>query len=197
MIFIDFLTLLLINMSAGFIILAAYVFRGLDDENQPRWSLGFFPVGLIALIFGGYIAMYWPLPGQFNAAYGDMSVLFGVIFLFAGLGMAMRWKLSVIAAYAFPAGVGAIVVGIQIWMLQITKSPALTAAGFVLSGLAGVCAFPTTTILRNQMNWRLLAAAVLLLVALIWMVTAYAGIVAHMSGFKAWMPQILEMSQAK
>jgi putative membrane protein len=45
--FIDYLTLMLINLSAGLALLAAYVYFGLGTSNQKRWIPGFGVVGAI------------------------------------------------------------------------------------------------------------------------------------------------------
>jgi len=186
--FIDFLTLLLINMGAGFLILAAYVAWGMDDEDQRPWSLGFLAVGLVAVIFGGYLVTTWPLPAQFNSAFGECTVLLGILFLMAGLGLARDWRLSVIAGYAAPAGLAAIVFGVRIIMLELTKTPLPTGAGFILSGLAGLSALPTVTICRHVKPWRYFAALVLAGIAALWLFTACAGIWGHMEGFSKWVP---------
>jgi putative membrane protein len=39
--FIDYITLMLINLVAGLILLATYVYFGLDEPNQKRWIPGF------------------------------------------------------------------------------------------------------------------------------------------------------------
>lgn len=186
--FIDFVTLLLTNMGAGFLILAAYVARGMDQEDQRPWSLGFGAVGLVAVIFGGGLVTSWPLPGPFNSAFGECSVLLGILFLMAGLGLALGWRLSVIAGYAIPAGLAAIVFGVRILQLGLTKAPIPSGAGFILSGLAGLFALPTVTIGKNSLPWRYFAAFVLLGIAAMWLFTAVMGISGHMSGFSKWVP---------
>ncbi|MEG3959539.1 DUF981 family protein [Microcoleus sp. herbarium2] len=47
--FIDYLTLMLINLAAGLALLAAYVYFGLGVSNQKRWISGFGVVAAIAL----------------------------------------------------------------------------------------------------------------------------------------------------
>ncbi len=39
--FIDYITLMLINMVAGLFLLADYVYRGIDSYNQRQWIPGF------------------------------------------------------------------------------------------------------------------------------------------------------------
>ena len=71
--FIDFVALLLVNMTAGYVLLAAYVLKGLDDPDQSKWGLGFAPAGSLSPVFGSYLLFTWPLPGQYNSAFGEMG----------------------------------------------------------------------------------------------------------------------------
>lgn len=187
--FIDFLTLMLINMAAGLVLLAWYVARGLDDPDQPRWAPAFAIVGLIALLNGFRIAWLWPLPGgTFNVAFGDTSVLFGALFVGAAISLAKSRDLMPLAVYAFFAGLAAILVGVRIWNLWITQLPVLSGVGFILTGCAGVFAGPTLWLRKNMMV-RYAGAAVLLAAAAIWALTGYAGYWDHLERFLKWMPK--------
>ena len=55
--FINYITLMLINMVAGLVLLADFVYRGLDGANLKRWIPGFGLVGAIALVTG--LHMMW------------------------------------------------------------------------------------------------------------------------------------------
>ncbi|HEY3398456.1 MAG TPA: DUF981 domain-containing protein [Armatimonadota bacterium] len=193
MLFIDFLTLLLVNMAAGFALLAHFVFRGLDREDQRAWVPGFAMVGAIAVIFGGYQTLCWPLPGQFNTAFGEMSVLLGTVFLGAALALGLGRGLGAVTLYAFFAGLAAMVVGVSIYVQHLTASPLVTAAGFLLSGLAGVCSGPTLLLGRRHRLFRVAITAVLLGIALLWMAVAYPAYWGHMSHFGKWEPVIHQM----
>ncbi len=186
--FIDYITLLLINMTAGYCLLSGYVYRGLDDPLDKRWLPGFIIVGFIALVFGAHMTATWPIVGAFNSAYGEMSVLFGVIFLGAALAIAKGWSLLTVTIYAFYAGLAAVLLGIRIIDMGMTKVPLLSGIGFILSGLGGVLAAPTLTWLRQSRPFRTLAAIVLGAAALIWAFTGYMAYWAHMEGFAGWVP---------
>jgi putative membrane protein len=187
--FIDFVSLLLVNMVAGFVLLAFYVYFGLEDAHQKRWAPGFLLVGLVAVIFGGHIVMTWPLPGSFNTAYGESSVLFGSVFLGAGVCMALGWGLETVVLYALFAGLAAVVMGAQIFRLGLSSLPWLTAAGFVLSGGLGVCAAPVYLWLRGCRPARILGTLAALGAALIWTINAYPAYWMHLQGFTKWVPK--------
>jgi len=189
--FIDYITLLLLNMVAGYFLLGLYVLRGLDDPLHPRWTPGFAIVGLVAFVFGVHMVMTWPVPGAFNSAFGEMSVLYGVTFLGAALAIAHGWSLLPVTVFAFFSGMAAVVLGVRIVDLGLTQQPTVTGIGFVLSGLGGVFAAPTLLYLRSNRPWRVLASLVLLGVAAIWASIGYYAYWNHMEGFGQWVPLVM------
>ena len=62
--FIDYISLMLINMVAGLSILAYYVYSGIDSADQKRWVPGFGMTGAIALTTG----LHMIFTCQFQAA---------------------------------------------------------------------------------------------------------------------------------
>jgi putative membrane protein len=185
--FIDYITLMLINMVAGLFILAFYVYRGLDDSNQKRWIPGFGMTGGIALATGLHMIWTWPIPGSFNIAFGETTVLFGILFITTAIALAQGWDLLTLAIYAFFAGLASIVIGLRILNLGLTQQPLLSGIGFILTGLGGVCAAPTLY-LRTNKTWRLLGALVLVVAALIWVATGYPAYWNHLETFQKWVP---------
>ncbi|MCD8485749.1 MAG: DUF981 domain-containing protein [Desertifilum sp.] len=185
--FIDYITLMLINMVAGFVILAYYVYEGLDQVNPKKWIPGFGMVGAIALVTGLHMIFTWPVIGSFNIAFGETSVLFGILFMTASIAIAQGWDLITVAIYAFFAGLVAILLGVRMINLDLTRQPLLSGIGFILSGLGGVCAAPALY-WRNLRIFRLVGVVVLLLAAAIWAITGYLAYWDHLSGFSDWQP---------
>jgi len=186
--FIDWASLLLLNMMAGYFLLAYYVYAGLDEPDQTKWSPAFAMVGALAAIFGGIMAVTWPLPGTYSSIYGEMSVLLGFVFLGAGVAMAKGWSLRAVACYAFFPGIAAVVIGIRIIDLRLTLTPVMAGVGFILSGLAGVFAAPTLAWMKSDRPFRTLAAIVLAITGLIWAATTYPEYWIHMKLFARWAP---------
>jgi len=186
--FIDFLTLMLINMTAGLFILAAYLIWGLDDQDQGKWAPAFGTVGLLALACGLRMAWTWPLPGSFNCAYGELSVLFGALFAATAVAMAKGWNLIPIALYAFFAGLAAIVTGARFVDLGMSQMPVLTGAGFVLTGLGGILAAPAL-MLRARKIVRIAGALTMAAAGAIWALTGYGAIWMHLEAFEKWTPK--------
>ncbi len=91
------------------------------------------------------------------------------------------------AVYGFFAGLVAIVAGIRIINLNLTRQPLISGIGFILTGLGGVFAAPTLYWKTNR-TWRLIGVAVLIVAALIWAFTGYLGYWNHLESFQKWVP---------
>lgn len=189
---INYITLMLINMVAGLVLLAMFVYQGLDSPNRKQWIPGFGITGAIALVTGLHMIWTWPLSGSFNIAYGETTVLFGILFTATSLALSFGWELIAIAIYGFFAGLAAIVIGLSLIQLELTRNPLLSGIGFILTGLGGVLATPTLLYLRTNRSWRLLGAVVLLAAAAIWAIVGYTAYWGHMSQYVDWQPSTLQ-----
>ncbi|HEX9841427.1 MAG TPA: DUF981 domain-containing protein [bacterium] len=185
--FIDYVTLMLINLVAGLVLMAAWIFLDADTPAQRRWGPGLLMSGLLALVTGLHMIFTWPLPGPFNILYGEMSVFFGI--LLVGLGFVLLAGLDVlpIAIYAAFVGVAALLIGVQVLNLGLSKHPALTGVGFIWMGVIGLGAVPMLR-LRGLPAFRVFGAVGLLIAAVIWAVTGYTAYWGHIEPFGKWKP---------
>ena len=195
--FIDYLTLIMINMVAGTALLAYYLWKGVDGKDQRSYAPAFGGVGLLALILGLQMATTWPLPGSYNIAFDESTALFGVVFLSAAVAFAFGWDLSPTSIVAFFAGIYAVLVGVRIMALGMTKEPLISAVGFILAGLGGIFAPPFFMYFRNNKTFRYLAILVLLVTVAIWAVTFYGSIWGHLEAFAKWVPATMVTPPAK
>ena len=184
--FIDYLTLLLANMGAGLAVLAFFFLRGYGTPNERPWSAALAMVGLVALAGGLYMALTWPIQGMMghdqrwaNAAYGESSVLLGIVFLGAALAVGRGWSLVPVTIYAAIAGGIAILNGVYIYVLGLSAAPSMTAAGFILTGLAGPLSL-WTTLAPGRKIPKVLVAVLLLAVAAFWLFTAGTSYWGHL-----------------
>jgi putative membrane protein len=187
--FINYITLMLINMVAGLVLLATFVYQGLDHTSPKQWIPGFGMTGAVALATGLHMIWTWPVRGSFNIAYGETTVLFGILFIATSLALAFGWDLLTVTIYAFFAGLTSILIGVRIINLDLTQRPLLSGVGFILTGLGGVLAAPTLLYLKTSRGWRLLGAVVLIAAALIWAITGYLAYWGHMAGYSDWQPR--------
>ncbi|HTX90688.1 MAG TPA: DUF981 domain-containing protein [Anaerolineales bacterium] len=186
--FIDYLTLIMINLVAGTALLAYYIAFGMDSKDQHSYASGFSIVGLLGLVLGLVLTFTWPLPGSYNIGYGEATTLFGAVFLGTGIALAMGWDLIPVAIYSFFAGVDAVIIGVRIISLNLTNEPLVSGVGFIIAGLGGVFAFPFLKWFRNNKVLRYIGAAVVVASAVIWAVTFYASLWAHMASFAKYLP---------
>jgi putative membrane protein len=185
--FIDYLTIMLVNLVVGFVLLAYYLFQGIGDPYQQRWVPGFAAVGIIGVATGLHMVFTWPLVSSFNIAFGEMELLFGVLFLIAALALAYDWSLVSVAIYAFFAGIAAIIVGARIIDRGMTQEPVLSGAGFILSGITAIALLPVLYWVTSK-PFRVAVAIIALAAAAIWAFTGYGAYWTHLESFAAWNP---------
>ncbi|MGD9109763.1 MAG: DUF981 domain-containing protein [Phycisphaerales bacterium] len=177
--FIDYVTLMLINIAAGLCVLAFFVATSVHKDDHRAWSPAFAIVGFVATITGFTMSFTWPLPYPYNIAFGELSVMFGVLYLATALACAKGWNLLPIAIYAVLAGATAVLVGIRFIDLGLSKSPVFSGIGFILTGLAGVL-MPMLLCLKKFKVIRLLGALLPLAAAFVWAWTGYLAYWNHL-----------------
>jgi len=186
--FIDFLTLIMVNLIAGTVLLAYFLWKGLDEKDQRPYAAAFFAIGLLGVITGLQLTFTWPLPGSYNVAFGDTSTLFGFVFLATSLALWQAWSLVPVSIFAFFAGAEAVLIGWVIYAQNLTKEPLLSALGFVLAGLGGLGAFPFFTWFRENKVVRWLGIIVLAVTAILWIITFYGSLIGHITSFANYVP---------
>jgi putative membrane protein len=196
--FIDYVPLMLVNMMAGLVLVAWYVYSGLEGspEEQKRWAAGLGVVGLVAMATGLHMIFTWPLPSVYNVTHGELTVLFGAVYLGAAFAIGKGWNPGPVTVYAFFAGLAAVVVGVRVIELGLTLSPRLSGAGFILTGLAGVFSGPTLFLRKNRL-WRVTAVGVLLATAGLWGLVGYGAYWDHLKGFAKWTPATMRAVEKK
>jgi len=177
---IDYVTLMLVNMVAGFFLLGCFVWRGLVAEDRINWAPAFGICGLVAAVCGFAMTFTWPLPRPYSMAFGEMSVLLGVLFLGTAWALARGWELMPLTIYAFFAGIAAALLGVKIIELGLTNNPILSGVGFILSGSAGMFS-PVVVWQSEQKELRVVSSIVLFAISGIWAWTAGLAYWAHIA----------------
>ncbi len=189
--FVDYLTIMLVNLVAGLIVTAVFVLFFLDDRKKA--APAFLITGFISTVTGLHDIFTWPVPGAYNIPFGEMSVFFGVLFFVTGIAVLKDWDLLSITIYAVFAGAASILLGIRIYNLKLTTEPFVAMAGFVLTGLAGVLSLPVYA-LRKYPVVRILAAILLVAAAVVWAIVGYAAYWQHLQGFSGWLPPLMRQA---
>ncbi len=86
--FIDYVTLMLINMVGQLVILAFFLYKGMDSQDKASWAPAFGTAGLVGVICGFMMIFTSPLPKPYSMAFGEMTVLMSILFVAA----AGRWR---------------------------------------------------------------------------------------------------------
>ena len=183
--FIDYLTLIMINLVAGTALLAYFIATQLKPNKSV--AAGFGMVGLLATILGLHVTLSWPLPGSYNILFGEATTLFGIVFLGAALALAAGWDLYPVTLYAFFAGLYAVFAGYLIIAHSMTKDPVLSGIGFILAGLGGVVS-PIALRLKDNKTFRLVVLVVLIVTLLLWGTVFFNALGDHVQSFAKWLP---------
>ena len=161
------------------VVLALLLWWGLGREDAKHWTPVFGICGLVATVGGFAMTFTEPIPKPYSMAYGEMSVLLGVLFLGAAWALARGWSLLPLGIYAFFAGSAAVLIGVRMIHLSLTLAPLMSGGGFILTGLGGVGA--GITLWRHDIKaLRLAGALVLLAAASLWAATTYMAYWAHL-----------------
>ena len=187
--FIDYLTLMLINKSAGYAILALFVLSFINGDRK-KLAPGLLVSGFVALVTGFHEIFTWPIISSYNIPFGEMSVLFGALLFGGAIALLRDWDLLSLGIYATFAGAASILLGIRMYSLGMTSEPLVSCAGFVLSGLMGILSLPVY-LLRSKRLVRILATIALAGAAAIWLVFAGLGYWAHLANFAKWLPSTM------
>jgi putative membrane protein len=175
---VDYLTLMLANMTAGLIMLGVY----LVGARGRGWAGGFAIVGLIAFIGGVHLSFTWPIPGVYAMIFGEASVMLGALFLGAALAIAKDWTLHALGIYALVASLVAILLGVGVLQLGLTARPDVSGAAFVITGIGGLLT-GIALILRTGRIFASVAAIVLWIAAGLWGLTGGMSYWMHMKRF--------------
>ena len=185
--FVDWLSLLLVNMMVALVLHALFMGRFIDKDPK-KIIPGFLLTGAIALIAGFRMVFNWPLPGAYNIIYGELSVLFGGFLFMAGRSVAFRWDLLTIGIYALFGGAVSVLLGVRILNLGLTSEPLVAALGFIITGGTAILTMPALAF--PKLKWlRLLVALGALGSALIWILVGFPAYWAHIEAFGKWAPK--------
>lgn len=193
--FVDYLTVMLLNLVAGLVLMACWIFMDFGRASQQRWVVGFLMTAVLALVTGLHMTLTWPLPGSFNIVFGEMGLLFGILML--GLTVALRYDLDLlpIAVYATLVGFAGIILGVELIDAGLTKQPVLSGVSFIVTGVIGLFAVPMYLVRRAPV-FQVIATVGLVIAAILWAITAFNAYYGHVHSFSDWRPNTILERQA-
>jgi putative membrane protein len=166
-------------MVAGLTVLASFLWCGIEHKDCRDWAPAFGISGLVATVGGFAMTFTWPIPAPYAMAYGEMSVLLGVLFLGAAWALHWGWRLYPLGIYAFFPGVAAVLIGVRMIHLSLTLTPVLAGVSFIVTGLGGV--FAGAALWKQNLKIvRVVGGIVMLAAAVLWIPTTYVAYWDHM-----------------
>ena len=185
--FIDYLTLMLVNMSAALALLGFFLLLGVQGADARAWSAPFLITGLIAFVTGLHMILTWPLPGPYNTLFGETTVLLGAILLGIALSVGMGRSLPPLAVFIVVASLVAILLGCRIINLSLTASPAMSGLGFILAGIGGLLT-AGAFLCASSRSLKIVGASVLFVTAALWLFVGLSAYWAHAKSLGNWQP---------
>jgi len=185
--FVDFIGVMLITLASGLAFLAHYLYRDPPVGERKSWAAGFFAVGLVLFVLSVVMVTTWPLPGSYNVAFGEPALFLSGVFLAAAVTLTFEWEPLIPAMLGAAGGIMAIVVGFRLMGLHMTQDPTIAGIGYLSAGLGGLLTLPALE--WRNIRWIAVVAAVILgISAVVWAVTGYEALWAHIMDFSKWVP---------
>ncbi|KYF80027.1 hypothetical protein BE11_41555 [Sorangium cellulosum] len=187
MLYINYITLPL-AAAAGVLLLGAwYVSRAERREGDRRpFAAAFGAGGLILAVTGFHLSLTWPIPAQYNIAFGEPLAYFGTLLVIGSVALSRGVNLGPLSVLGALGGVINLVAAVAIFRYRLTWITMTATSMFGASGLAAVL-FP----LRNRSTLvRLAIAALLLIAGALFAATACTAHLHHLApgSFDQWLP---------
>lgn len=188
--YVNYLTLSLLAVTGVLLLGAWYVLRGeVKAEERTAYAFAFGAGGVIMAVTGFSIALTWPLPAQYNIAFGEPLAYFGVLLSLGSVALGYRVSLGPLSALAALGGAGVLCVAIAIGLYRLTLIPVLATVVFGASGLAALL-FPL------RLRFKPVRIGIGVLLALAGVLFAFIGAAAFLhhlapGSFDAWKPASL------
>jgi putative membrane protein len=192
--FIDDTGVMLVGLAAGLVILAHYLYKNPGPDERTPWAAGFLAAGLLGLATAVPMVLTWPLPGSYNIAFGEPTLFLSVAFLGAAATLALRWEPLIPALYGFFGGPLAILIGLRIMDLGLTKSPTVAGVAYIATGLGALLTLPAIQF-RQVRLFALAAATCLGVAALLFLTTGYEAYWQHLAAFAHWLPPTMRTAR--
>lgn len=129
--------------------------------------------GLYLFITGIAISFTWPYAfsgGVYNILFGGVAALGGLVLLAASVALFLNAGLSAVSYFAVVAGLYAVVDAIAMVNYRLTKSPELSALGYLSFAAAAFLSVPATHSDNKWLRW--LFAVFAFLFAIAWLYQA-------------------------
>ncbi len=141
---IVYLTLMNANIAVALFLLAVFIYRGIYATNNKYFIPAFTITGFVSLVTGLHMTFTWPMPGAWNIAFGEPSIMIGALLLGAAWSIHKSWSFTPLGVYGAMAGLVVLVIAYRIIDLGLGENPVPTGLALIFAGLPGIFALPAT-----------------------------------------------------
>jgi putative membrane protein len=187
----DYLDSMMWNLVAIGVLTALYVWKmpynpsknAFNDGALARaFSIPFGIAGFYLALTGLMISFTWPFPmsgGIYNVLFGGSASLGGLVIIAFALANYFNYNLRPITYIAAVVGLYIIVDGIAILQYRLTRTPELSAALFIVTGIAAILSILFTHSENKALRYTLLAFVIIF--TALWLFEAVNVTIGHLA----------------
>jgi putative membrane protein len=185
--FVDYVGVMLLIIAIGSFTLAYYLFTGVEDNHRTGLIPLFGILGIVAVILGLHMSLTWPLPGAYNEPYGSSTLLAGMFYLGIACALARNWSLRPLSIFVFFTSIVALIIGLNLIILKMTKEPLIAGTGFILTGLGGIL-IAINFFWKAHRTFAVITAILMAVIGITWAFFGYMAFWDHMASAAKWVP---------
>lgn len=152
-----------------------------DGNTAKAFAIPFLITGFYLALTGLMISFTWPFQpagGVYNVLFGGSASLGGLVIIAFGLANYFNYNLRPITYIAAVVGLYLIVDGIGILQYRLTRTPELSAALFIVTGIAAILSILFTH--SENKTSRYLFLAFVVIFTLLWLFEAVNVTLGHL-----------------
>ena len=171
----------LMLIAMGSLLFSFYVYacrKKITNQQEKAYGGVFILLGIIAGVFAISMFISAPIPAHYIEVYGVGYFIFSILSIIAGLCMVNKWDKQPAAYLAAIGGVILLGTARTVYNFSMSKSPVVTTALFVLTGLGAMGTLSLTCTKKISKDWITLIALIFLVAGLL---ALYSGLSAQFS----------------
>jgi putative membrane protein len=187
MLYVNYLALSLVAVTAVLFAAARFVLvEEAEQGNRGAYAFAAAAGGAVMAVTGFHLSLTWPLPAQYNIAFGEPLAYFGSLLIAGAAALRRGASLRPLSALAAFGGIATVLVAGAIARYGLTWIPVRASAAIGSAGLAALC-FPLRA---RHPALRAATFALLLVSGAVFATIAAQAVVHHLApgSFDRWSP---------
>ena len=190
--YIVYVTLMNANIAVALFLLAVFIYKGIFSEGAKNFIPAFTLTGAVALATGLNQTFTAPMPGSWNIAMGEPSILIGVLLLGVAWSIARSYSFAPLAVYGAMAGIVAFTIGFRVITLELGRDSLETGLAIIAASIPGMLSLPAAFFAKSSPGlsriFQWLAIIFLVVAAAMLAYASINGYVEHLDSFKDFVP---------